>query len=542
MTQQTLITHRLQTNNVQTKTFEDREYYVIPTVAVKEKVLNGQFLPAEEISKHPESWNYTPVPVGHPEVNGVKVSAKNHEIIENNVVGHFYNAYYTNKKLKGEVWIDIEKAESLAENNDDIATTLDKIENNEPMEGSTAYFSDLESVKGTFNQDTYSGIQRNIKPDHFALLPNQTGACSLEDGCGIMVNHLEGGDEVDPNEIDDGDEVDCNDNDNLKDKVRNALATLTNYFSINNNRSDEQIIANMSHKDIRDKLKEVLRDKYPQGDYWLWIKTIDTENWCVFEVEPKDEGDIKLYKQSFAFDENGNIVLVGEVKEVIEKTVYNPAQNNNGENNNQGPQINEDENKNKEDDVTVKTNKKDLITEITNYDCNNFNTNELEEMDEDALQIISSGLAVNCEDDVKDGDQTSGNSEESGSESEEDNNSSKEPKANAQVDNDAVAKALEDKLGMSFDDIKANLNEIQNQKKQTRDQLINMLTSNASYEKDELEGIKPNTLRKMVSREKPATYAGQGGPRNHDLNLDTNTENNVPDYPGDIYANEDEEN
>jgi hypothetical protein len=36
-----------------------------------------------------------------------------------------------------------------------------------------------------FNGVKYEGIARNLRPDHLAILPDDKGACSLEDGCGV---------------------------------------------------------------------------------------------------------------------------------------------------------------------------------------------------------------------------------------------------------------------------------------------------------------------------------------------------------------------
>jgi hypothetical protein len=36
----------------------------------------------------------------------------------------------------------------------------------------------------------YNFVARNYRPDHLAILPDQRGACSIEDGCGLNTNRL----------------------------------------------------------------------------------------------------------------------------------------------------------------------------------------------------------------------------------------------------------------------------------------------------------------------------------------------------------------
>ena len=56
------------------------------------------------------------------------------------------------------------------------------------MEVSTGYFAIDVPNEGTFDNKTHKNQHKDIKPDHLALLPNDTGACSFEDGCGIRAN------------------------------------------------------------------------------------------------------------------------------------------------------------------------------------------------------------------------------------------------------------------------------------------------------------------------------------------------------------------
>lgn len=204
----TIIIHTLNNNQVRSENVDGREYLVSPVVAVKAGVLNGMLAPEDELKEFYQVWNDVPVPVGHPKRNGKNVSSRHLEVVNNDVLGRFYNAEWDGDKLKGEIWIDVKKAENIADENEEVEEALEAIRNESQINVSTSYFSNVEMAKGVYNGEEYEGIQRNIRPDHLALLPNQKGACSLEDGCGTpMVNHIKeegskkGGKLVDDSEI-----------------------------------------------------------------------------------------------------------------------------------------------------------------------------------------------------------------------------------------------------------------------------------------------------------------------------------------------------
>jgi hypothetical protein len=166
--------------------FEGREHIVVPVVMICDGVLNGALVTQEEYGRHVESWNGRPVPVLHPERNGIPVSANQPDIIERNTIGLLFNARTDNGKLKADAWLDTQKAARLG-----YGDLVRQIEAGEVVEVSTGYFADDEARIGTFNGKEYRVIHRNIRPDHLALLPGEIGACSVADGCGTRVNSQE---------------------------------------------------------------------------------------------------------------------------------------------------------------------------------------------------------------------------------------------------------------------------------------------------------------------------------------------------------------
>jgi len=186
-------THAAVIGKTRREVFEGREFLVAPVVALVPGVLNGFLNPADEVAKYVDAWNDAPVPIGHPTRGGVNVSARSLDVLAHNVIGRFQNVTFEENRLKGELWLEIEKAERVG---DVAVAVLAALEAGEPVEVSTAYFADQELVSGEWNGKPYQGINRNIRPDHLALLPGAKGACSWQDGCGApRVHEVEAPDE-----------------------------------------------------------------------------------------------------------------------------------------------------------------------------------------------------------------------------------------------------------------------------------------------------------------------------------------------------------
>ena len=177
---------------ISVKKHEGEKHLVVPVVMMVEGVHNGShgplFHPATELGKFPEVWNGIPVIVSHPQKNGVYVSANSPDIVDEQVIGRVYNTRMEDGKLKAEVWINENKAIQVH------PEILGYLHEGKPIDVSVGVFTEDELTPGEWNGEQYIGIAKNHRPDHLALLPNEKGACSLEDGCGLGINK-KGGDE-----------------------------------------------------------------------------------------------------------------------------------------------------------------------------------------------------------------------------------------------------------------------------------------------------------------------------------------------------------
>lgn len=165
---------------------EDRDYLVVPMVMMVEGVLNGSYgplyYPAKELAKVPAVWNHKPIVVYHPTMNGVGVSACDPDVISSRKVGVIMNTSFGEGKLKAEAWLEKDRLQKVDDR------VLTNIESGAMTEISTGLFTDNEAAEGEFNGREYKGIARNYRPDHLAILPDLKGACSIEDGAGLLRN------------------------------------------------------------------------------------------------------------------------------------------------------------------------------------------------------------------------------------------------------------------------------------------------------------------------------------------------------------------
>lgn len=168
---------------VRRESLDGRSYYVSPVVMIVEGVHNGSSGPvyysSEELAKFPEVWNGKPVVIYHPDLEGKPVSACSPAIFEKQTVGTLFNTAFSGGKLKSEIWMDIEKTMKID------PRVIHMLEDGAILEVSTGLFTEEdEEANGVWNGEKYSRVAYGIRPDHLAILPDQVGACSVQDGAG----------------------------------------------------------------------------------------------------------------------------------------------------------------------------------------------------------------------------------------------------------------------------------------------------------------------------------------------------------------------
>jgi len=365
-----------------------KRYLVTNVVLISEGVLNGMLYPADEISTFPEAWNGRPLPLGHPKVNGQYVSANSRGIIDAYSVGQMFNCKFNEStatkpaQLVGEAWIDTEKLDQLAEQgNSKALKLLEKLDVDEPIEISTGLFTEDEATAGNFNGTPYSAIARNHRPDHLAILTDEVGACSVEDGCGMMVNKKK------PEE---------------KGLIGNMMSRLLKRTA--NNMADENpVVANaLTNQDQRVALESALKQKITLApSQWLWIRDIGEDDngqrYVVYEREWREDGERKEadFRRNYTISVGDQIVLADDEQMVIRKTTYIAQSAQAPEP--VSPRANADNNKQKESD---QMNKDQMVSAIIANESSPFGADQkdvLMKLDEDKLKgLLPEDLKANC--------------------------------------------------------------------------------------------------------------------------------------------------
>lgn len=168
-----------------------RKFLVAPSRLIVPGVLNGSrgalYYPPDEIKRTVDSWNGIPLVAYHPVVNGRHASARRPDVLRDSGIGFVFNSNWSDA-LGAEAWFDVELTRSYDRRLSADRKMLPRLERNEPIELSTGLFTDNHPApKGaTYNGRAYDFVAKSQRPDHLAVLPDQKGACSVKDGCGVL--------------------------------------------------------------------------------------------------------------------------------------------------------------------------------------------------------------------------------------------------------------------------------------------------------------------------------------------------------------------
>lgn len=183
------VTATVNSKQITRETLDGRDYYVLPSFTLPANVvMNRVMYPEAEIDKHYKGLEGTLAPLGHPVVNGKAVAAATHQGLTNYCGAANRNVQKMGNRIYLEKWVDIEQAEMSA-NGRKLLDRIKKIQdgtNTAPIHSSVALFINRKPVE-TPNGE-YDAVAEILKMDHDAILLDEPGAATPEQGVGLMVN------------------------------------------------------------------------------------------------------------------------------------------------------------------------------------------------------------------------------------------------------------------------------------------------------------------------------------------------------------------
>ena len=167
---------------------DGREYYVFDIVVMKEGVVQpasteyATFFRGSDIRKYAPAFNMKPLMLNHPQSrSGEYISAASPKVLSRYKVGFIMNSRYRNGFLHAKAWIDRKKMDARE------PRFKEYLGRGMRVEVSGGLISSTYRKKGIFQGKRYQQVASQYRPDHVAILMDDIGACSVADGCGLLV-------------------------------------------------------------------------------------------------------------------------------------------------------------------------------------------------------------------------------------------------------------------------------------------------------------------------------------------------------------------
>jgi hypothetical protein len=284
-------------SNITTETIDGKPHIVVRgiTPVVDDIVMNRKLYPAAEIEKAYNTLERNPMPLGHPKVDGKHVSARDVRAVNEYHVGAWLqNVSHNDGKVTGDMYVNRQYAES-SDKGKRLINRLDDMlagSNSDPIHISTGLLYSGIAANGESKGKKYNEIATNMMFDHVAVLLDEPGAGTPEEGVGIFVNAEGDEQQIEVARLADG--IDC---------TRDGLLNKTKFFFTN--------ASNFSFDDIQRAISEKLRDGR-SDDNWLWPESVWPDTFVYRD-------DSRYFKQKYIIDDDGKAQFVGEPVEVVRK-------------------------------------------------------------------------------------------------------------------------------------------------------------------------------------------------------------------------------
>ncbi len=160
--------------------------------AVDEIVMNGLLYPADELAKGAPTLEGKPAPAGHPrDAQGRAISALNGDALLSAYIG----AICRNARHEGgRTMVDVIVNEAQARAHPDGTRLVERLDaaldgtNGEPIHVSTGLMLEAVNASGESRGRKYTAVATHLQYDHLAILLNERGAGTPDDGVGLFLN------------------------------------------------------------------------------------------------------------------------------------------------------------------------------------------------------------------------------------------------------------------------------------------------------------------------------------------------------------------
>lgn len=283
-------------SNISTTTINGQEHYVIRGAVpiVDDIVMNGGLYPAEEINSSYLTMERKLMPLGHPMVNGKYVSANDPQAVNDYYAGAWaQNVSKASDKVVMDVYVNKAVAEAKPDGKRLIQRLDDMITGNnaEPIHVSTGLLLNKEQKAGESKGKKHSWVAHNMQFDHIAILLDEPGAGTPEEGVGMFVN-------ADGQEGD----VETASITEAANSLKDGLLNKVKFFLAHN--------SDASFDEIYQMLREAIRA--PSGsDVYRYVVTVWPDKFIY------EEGQ-QLFQQKYLIDDS-TVTLVGDAVEVVRK-------------------------------------------------------------------------------------------------------------------------------------------------------------------------------------------------------------------------------
>lgn len=270
--------------------------------AVDEIVMNGMLYPGEQLAPAVASLEGKPAPAGHPKnAAGQFISALNGEALASAWIG----SYAKNARHEGgRSLVDIVVNEAQAKAHPDGLKLVERLDaaisgvNSEPIHVSTGLVTEPITANGESRGKKYQRIATNIRYDHLAILLNEKGAGTPDDGVGMFLNSAGQPEEVEAGSV------------SLEPEDRRSAGLMAWIKRLVGNGSSVE----MSFDAIQSGLYALM----PEGS---WLRDV-FDRYAVFT-----DRDGKLWRQDYTVSSGGSVAFVGTAVEVRREVKYEQITN-----------------------------------------------------------------------------------------------------------------------------------------------------------------------------------------------------------------------